>query len=144
MDGQRITIDPRVRWGTPCIRDTGVSVGRIITLLHDGGLTPAEVVDAHPGLAPEDVEAALGWHQEHGDDGLRPRPPDPRPHHPRIAVDPGIQGGYPTIRGTRIPVDVVVGFWEHGLSLEELLDEYPALTADDVEAALAYALDARA
>jgi uncharacterized protein (DUF433 family) len=141
---QRITSNPCVRWGTPCVRDTGVSVGRVVTLFYAGGLSAREVADACPGLDADDVEAALAWHREHGDEGLRPSPPDPGSRHPRVVVDPAVQGGYPTVRGTRIPVDVVVAFRDHGLALDQLLAEYPGLTAEDVEDALAYAVEAGA
>lgn len=143
METDRITIDPRVRWGTPCVRDTHVTVKRIVALWSDGGRSEEEVVDACPGIDADDIRAALAYHRAHGDEGLRPRPADPGPRHPRIVVDPSIQGGYPTIRGTRIPVDVVVGCRQQGLSTEQVLEEYPTLSAEDVADALAYAAEAR-
>jgi uncharacterized protein (DUF433 family) len=55
-----------------------------------------------------------------------------------ITVDPGILLGKPVIRGTRIPVYLIVGFVESGHSPEEIVDDYPDLTLADVEAALAF------
>lgn len=57
---------------------------------------------------------------------------------PSIVVDPTIRLGRPVIRGTRVPVDVVVGQMAGGLSAEQVADEY-GITRDDVLAALAYA-----
>lgn len=59
---------------------------------------------------------------------------------PRIAIDPDIHHGVPVIRGTRVPVSVVVGSLAGGMSEEEVIQEYQ-LTKQDVEAALAYAAD---
>jgi uncharacterized protein (DUF433 family) len=57
----------------------------------------------------------------------------------RISIDPAIHHGDPCIRGTRVPVSVVVGSIEDGDSVEVVLDAYPSITRADVEAALAFA-----
>ena len=62
---------------------------------------------------------------------------------PRIVVDENLRFGKPVIRGTRVPVDVVIGKLATGLSIEQVMDEY-GLERDDVLAALAYAADALA
>lgn len=56
----------------------------------------------------------------------------------RIAIDPGIQHGKPVVRGTRVPVHILVGSVAAGMSLEETAREY-GVTVADVQAALAYA-----
>jgi len=56
----------------------------------------------------------------------------------RIVVDPGIQGGRPVIKGTRIPVARVVGALSAGATAEELREDY-GLSEEDIRAALAYA-----
>ena len=137
----RITVDPRVRWGTPCLRDTGTTVAHVVALDH-AGLSLDRILDVCPELTLSDVDAALAWHRRYGDAGLGPQPPEPGERHPRITADPSVQGGYPVIAGTRIPVDAVLGMWEEGLSIEEILEEYPDLEPDDVDAALAYDSDA--
>jgi uncharacterized protein (DUF433 family) len=58
---------------------------------------------------------------------------------PRITVDPGQLGGVPCIRGLRIPVATVVGLVAQGLSVADILGEYPDLEPDDVRAALQFA-----
>ena len=59
----------------------------------------------------------------------------------RIVCDPGIRGGEPTIRGTRIPVSGVVANLAD-MSLDELIVHYPQLSRDDVRAAILYAAEA--
>jgi uncharacterized protein (DUF433 family) len=57
----------------------------------------------------------------------------------RIVVDPKIMLGKPTIRGTRIPVDLVLEQLSYDLDPRELYGAYPRLTEDDVKACIAYA-----
>lgn len=56
----------------------------------------------------------------------------------RIVLDPEIMGGKPTIRGTRITVGTILNQLRFQ-SREELLQDYPELTPEDIDAALAYA-----
>jgi uncharacterized protein (DUF433 family) len=55
----------------------------------------------------------------------------------RILIDPAIAHGKPVIRGTRIPVTVVVGSLAGGMSFEDVQREYD-LTIDDIRAALRF------
>ena len=57
----------------------------------------------------------------------------------RITVDPKIMVGKPVISGTRIPVAMILRMLGQGISIEEILQEYPRLQRTDIEAALAYA-----
>lgn len=57
---------------------------------------------------------------------------------PGIVVDPAIRFGKPTIRGTRVPVDLIIAKLSGGMSNQEVAEEYD-LTINDVLAALAYA-----
>jgi uncharacterized protein (DUF433 family) len=57
----------------------------------------------------------------------------------RIIVDPDVLVGKPVIRGTRIPVHLIVGLVANGLSTKEILKEYPRLKKEDIKAALLYA-----
>lgn len=59
----------------------------------------------------------------------------------RIAIDPKVMVGKPVIRGTRIPVELVVRMVGQGISYEEILAEYPRLTLEDIRAALLFAAD---
>ena len=57
----------------------------------------------------------------------------------RIVIDEKILGGKPVIKGTRIPVYLIVEMVANGLSIKEILKEYPELSEEDVKAALRYA-----
>jgi uncharacterized protein (DUF433 family) len=57
----------------------------------------------------------------------------------RISVDHRIMGGVPCVAGTRVPVATVVGLVADGLGAEEIVAEYPQLTAEDIRACLGYA-----
>jgi uncharacterized protein (DUF433 family) len=57
----------------------------------------------------------------------------------RIVIDPAICNGRPIVRGTRITVQTIVEFLAAGDSIEDVLQEYPALTRDDILACLQYA-----
>lgn len=59
----------------------------------------------------------------------------------RIVIDPEIHHGDPCIKGTRIPVAVVVGSLADGMTYAEIRDEYPQLIDEDIYAALAYAAE---
>ena len=60
----------------------------------------------------------------------------------RISIDPAVCGGKPCIKGTRFWVSFVLDLLATGMSEAELRAEYPALTREDVLAAIAYAAEA--
>lgn len=60
------------------------------------------------------------------------------PHFEHIQIDPRICHGKPVIKGTRVPVSIVVGSLAGGMSFEEIQSEYD-LTRQDIQAALAFA-----
>ena len=57
----------------------------------------------------------------------------------RITIDPGVVVGKPVIRDTRLSVEFIVGLLAHATTIEEIVAEYPGLTADDVHACLLFA-----
>ncbi|MFH2007649.1 MAG: DUF433 domain-containing protein [bacterium] len=57
----------------------------------------------------------------------------------RIAVDPRICHGQACIKGMRIPVHQIIGMLANGDTIENLLDDYPSLSREDVLACLEYA-----
>lgn len=59
-----------------------------------------------------------------------------------ITVEPGKRSGQPCIRGMRITVYDVLSYLAAGNTIEELLENFPDLTKEDVYACLAYAADA--
>ena len=62
----------------------------------------------------------------------------------RIEINPAVMLGKPVIRGTRIPVELILRKLAEGATEGDLLDAYPRLTKEDIQAALAYAADALA
>jgi uncharacterized protein (DUF433 family) len=59
----------------------------------------------------------------------------------RVEVNPQIMQGKPVIRGTRIPVELILRKLGEGASEADLLDAYPNLVAEDIRAAMRYAAD---
>lgn len=60
----------------------------------------------------------------------------------RIALDPKILAGKPIIKGTRISVELIVGLLAEGWTPETILENYPQLKREDIEAALRYVAEA--
>ena len=62
-------------------------------------------------------------------------------HYPYIGSDPEIAGGKPIVSGTRITVRSIAGYYQMGMSIDEILTTMPHLTASQVHSALAYYFD---
>jgi len=58
-----------------------------------------------------------------------------------ITIEPGKRSGQPCIRGMRITVQDVLEYLAGGMTVEEVLTDFPELTAEDVRACLAFAAD---
>ena len=61
--------------------------------------------------------------------------------HQHIVGDPKVLYGRPVIKNTRIPVDLILEKLAFGDSIEDLLDAYPAISRDDINACLLFAAD---
>ena len=61
--------------------------------------------------------------------------------HDRITVNPKVMLGKPVIRGTRITVELILRKLGEGATQQQLLEAYPHLSAQDIQAAIAYAAD---
>ncbi len=59
----------------------------------------------------------------------------------RIEINPEVMMGKPVIRGTRIPVELILRKLSEGANHTDLLDAYPRLVEADIQAALAFAAD---
>ena len=57
-----------------------------------------------------------------------------------ITLQPGKRGGRPCVRGMRITVFDVLSYLAAGMTNQEILDDFPYLTAEDIRACLAYAI----
>jgi Uncharacterized conserved protein len=62
-------------------------------------------------------------------------------YHGIITIEPGKRGGKPVIRGLRITVDDVLSYLAAGMTAEQIVADFPPLTAADILAVLAYAAD---
>ena len=58
-----------------------------------------------------------------------------------ITIEPGKRGGRPCIRGMRITVYDVLSYLAAGMTVAEVLDDFPYLTSEDIHACLAYAAE---
>lgn len=59
----------------------------------------------------------------------------------RIVSDPEVLLGKPVVKGTRLSVELILGWLAQGWTPEMLIDAYPQLSRDDILAALAFAAD---
>jgi uncharacterized protein (DUF433 family) len=62
-------------------------------------------------------------------------------YHPIIRLEPGKRSGKPCIRGLRITVQDVLEWLADGMSIDDIVADFPELTSNDVLACLAYAAD---
>jgi len=61
--------------------------------------------------------------------------------HERIEMNPDVMDGKPVIRGTRVPVELVLRKLGAGTSIDDILVDHPRLTREDIHAAQAFAAD---
>ncbi len=73
---KRISVDPRVCFGKPCVRGTRTWVALILENLADG-VTEAELLEAYPQLRPEDIRAAMAYAAEVTRERIIPVPLEP-------------------------------------------------------------------
>jgi uncharacterized protein (DUF433 family) len=59
--------------------------------------------------------------------------------HKRVTLDPGVLGGKPVIRGTRLSVEFIIDLLAEGWTQAEILNNYPGIEGEDIRACLAYA-----
>ena len=61
--------------------------------------------------------------------------------HERIEMNPQIMGGKPVIRGTRVPVEMILRKLGAGMTTPDIIADHPHLTIDDIRAAQSFAAD---
>jgi uncharacterized protein (DUF433 family) len=57
----------------------------------------------------------------------------------RITIDPHVMVGKPVVRGTRLAVEFILNLLAHGVTVDEIIQEYAGLTREDVQACIQYA-----
>jgi uncharacterized protein (DUF433 family) len=85
---KRISIDPQVCHGKPCIKGTRIMVSILLDYLR-AGESREEIRRQYPTLKPADIDAALGYaawlaHEEEVHQAMKPVPADPRPSTPPL------------------------------------------------------------
>jgi uncharacterized protein (DUF433 family) len=73
--------------------------------------------------------------------GGTPYATETRMTHERIEINPEVMGGKPVIRGTRVPVEIVLRKLGAGMTAETIVGDHPRLTLEDIRAAQAFAAD---
>ena len=127
-----ITSDSAIMLGKPVIRGTRITVEHIIRELA-GGMTIEDLLEAHPHITREEIKAALKFAAESirfvgkgtMEDSL-------------IVSDPNIMVGKPVIRGTRIAVELILRKLAAGQTVEQILEDYPHITREGIQAALEF------
>jgi uncharacterized protein (DUF433 family) len=85
-----------------------------------------------------ELRSRLGWHQPPHFVIMAPM----NAWRERISIDPAIHHGDPCIKGTRVPVSVIVGSIADGDSVDIIVRAYPSLAPEDIQAALQFAAEA--
>ncbi len=130
----RITQNPAVMGGKPCIRGMRVTVGMIIGQIR-AGETIESLLAGYPYLEREDIIQALRY----ADAAPKKAPERDAMNHPRIRRDPKVMCGKPVIVGTRITVEHILRCLASGESEAEIVADYPPLSLEDIRAAQGYA-----
>lgn len=141
----RIVRDPAVLGGTPIIKGTGISAALVDQLLRRGYTVDA-ITGRYLDIAAEDVEACRRYgammerqHLEEMSKTIEKRTPEKvADWRERIVCDPAILVGKPTIKGTRISVELVTDWLRRGWTVSDILDNYPHIRTEDVDACVKY------
>lgn len=137
-----ITVEPGKRYGKHCIRDLQVTVGDVLGQLA-AGMAEEETLTCFPGLTREDVRACLAFAAARERRGVTAPPdmPSVNDYSHIITIEPGKRFGRPCIRGMRITVYDVLEWLAGGMAYEEILDDFPELTIEDILASIAFVAD---
>ena len=147
----RISIDPNICAGKPCIRGHRIGIEIVLGYLA-GGSSIEEVLIAYPSIDRDDVLACIAYGAEMARDcwakipiidlvlPLTNRSLENEQDLPtRINFNPQIFGGKPIIRGRRLAVEQILEMLAAGDTDKTLLAAYPWLELADIQACLIYA-----
>ena len=137
-----ITVEPGKRYGKHCIRDLQVTVGDVLGHL-SGGMSEEEILPCFPGLNKQDIRACLAFAAARERRGLTSPPDMPavNDYSHIITIEPDKRFGQPCIRGMRITVYDILEYLAGGMAYEEILDDFPDLTIEDILASIAFVAD---
>ena len=137
-----ITVEPGKRYGKHCIRGLQITVGDVLEHL-SGGMSEEETLNYFPDLTKEDIRACLAFAAARERRGLT-KPPEMAPvndYSHIITIEPDKRSGQPCIRGMRITVYDILEYLAGGMAYEEILDDFPELTIEDILASIAFVAD---
>jgi uncharacterized protein (DUF433 family) len=138
MEEPLIEADPKIMVGKPVIKGTRITVEHILEEM-SGGMTIDDLLDAHPHITRQDVQAALRFAAESVRyDRVYPARQE---QEPLIISNPNVMVGKPVIWGTRITVDLILQKLAAGQMVEQILEDYPHLSREDIKAALEFAAE---
>ena len=137
-----ITVEPGKRYGKHHIRDLPVTVGDVLGQLADG-MSEEEILHHFPDLNGIDIKACLAFAAARERRGVTASPDMPavNDYSHIITIEPGKRSGQPCIRGMRITVYDVLEYLAAGMAYEEILDDFPDLTIEDILASIAFVVD---
>ena len=142
---ERIVCDPEILGGKPIIKGTGISVALVNQLLRRG-YTLEAIIDNYLHVTEADVEACRRYGAEQREREYaefvrktpKRTPEEVADWRDRIVCDPRILVGKPTIKGTRISVELVTDRLAGGWTVSQILDNYSHIRAEDVDACVKY------
>ena len=137
-----ITVEPGKRYGKHCIRDLPVTVGDVLGQLA-AGMSEEEVLNHFPDLTGDDIRACLAFAAARERRGVTAPPDMPavNDYSHIITIEPGKRSGQPCIRGIRMTVYDILEYLAGGMAYEEILDDFPDLTIEDILASIAFVAD---
>lgn len=137
-----ITVEPGKRYGKHCIRDLPVTVGDVLGQLA-AGMSEEEILNHFPDLTGKDIKACLAFAAARERRGVTPPPDTPavNDYSHIITIEPGKRSGQPCIRGIRMTVYDILEYLAGGMAYEEILDDFPDLTIEDILASIAFVAD---
>ncbi len=141
----RIVSDPAVLNGAPFIRGTGISAALVDQMLRRG-YTVEAITTKYLHITEEDVEACRRYgemlaqqrREEMARTVVKRTPEKVADWRDRIECVPGRLGGKPVIVNTRISVELVTDRLKGGWTVSDILDDYPHIRAEDIDACLKY------
>lgn len=141
----RIARDPAALNGEPTIRGTGISVALVNRLLRQGYTVDA-IVGRYLHVTEEDVAACQRYgdtlekrlREETARKTVKRTPEKVADWRDRIVCDPRILVGKPTIKGTRISVELVTDRLAGGWTVSQILHDYSHIRAEDIDACVKY------
>ena len=141
----RIVSDPAVLGGEPTIKGTGIAVALVNQLLGRGN-TVQTITGKYLHITADDVEACRRYgemmeerrREETARTVEKATSEKVSDWRDRIVCDPRILVGKPTIKGTRISVELVTDRLAGGWTVPEILDSYSHIRAEDVDACVKY------